>query len=578
MRLDDLLLENKLLTDEQLSEARQAAVSTGRLDVAVVELGYAAEADVLKLLGDAMGMDVVSVQDAEVGDDVLKLIPPRTVFRQQVFPLERVNGSLRVAVNNPFDLATLDEISDQTGLHVEPVLAPRAEIASAIKNHFGVGGETVGALAAEARPTEDIQTTLDSDELAEEASVIKLVNEILHEAVEQRTSDVHIEPVERGLRIRYRIDGLLQVQALPPEIHRFSAAIVSRLKIMAKLNIAEKRLPQDGRIQLRIRGREVDVRVSIIPMTFGEGVVLRILDKSRMKYDLRGIGMLEEHYDLWRKLILLPHGILLVTGPTGSGKSTTLYCALQEIAHDDVKIITVEDPVEYQFDRIQQIQVHPKIGLTFAAGLRAILRHDPDVVLIGEIRDLETAEIAVQASLTGHLVFSTLHTNDAASAFTRLTDMGVEPFLVASTVEAVLAQRLVRTICPNCKSRYQMPLSDLPTDFPVRTSETVELFKGSGCRNCNHTGYRGRQGIFELLPVSDDVRYMVTDRKPSTVIKKQAIDEGLVTLRTDGWRKLQSGVTTLEEILRVTKSDQGVRSLIAHHVDPADTAVADTDL
>jgi type II secretion system protein E len=577
MRLDDLLLENKLLTDEQLVEARSAALGTGRLDVAVVELGYATESDVLKLLGDSMGMDVVSVQDAEVADDVLKLIPPKTVFRQQVFPLERQNGSLKVAINNPFDLTTLDEISDLTGLHVEPVLAPRAEIAAAIKSHFGVGGETVGALAAEARPAEESQT-LDSDELAEEASVIKLVNEILHEAVEQRTSDVHIEPTERGLRIRYRIDGLLQVQALPPEIHRFSAAIVSRLKIMAKLNIAEKRLPQDGRIQLRIRGREVDVRVSIIPMTFGEGVVLRILDKSKMKYDLRGIGMMQDHYDLWRKLILLPHGILLVTGPTGSGKSTTLYCALQEIAHDDVKIITVEDPVEYQFDRIQQIQVHPKIGLTFAAGLRAILRHDPDVVLIGEIRDLETAEIAVQASLTGHLVFSTLHTNDAASAFTRLTDMGVEPFLVASTVEAVLAQRLVRTICPNCKAQHLMPLADMPTDFPDQSKEMVEIFKGDGCRNCNHTGYRGRQGIFELMPVSDEVRYMVTDRKPSTVIKKQALDEGLVTLRTDGWRKLRSGVTSLEEILRVTKSDQGVRSLIAHKVDPADTAVADTDL
>jgi len=578
MRLDDLLLQNQLLTDEQLTEARHAALATGRLDHAVVELGYVTESDVLKLLGDSMGMDVVSVQEAEVADDVLKLIPPKVVFRQQVFPLERQNGSLKVAINNPFDLATLDEIADQTGLHVEPVLAPRAEIAAAIKNHFGVGGETVGALAAEARPLEETLSTLDADELAEEASVIKLVNEILHEAIEQRASDVHIEPIERGLRIRYRIDGLLQVQALPPEIHRFSAAIVSRLKIMAKLNIAEKRLPQDGRIQLRIRGREVDLRVSIIPMTFGEGIVLRILDKGRMKYDLRGIGMMGDHYDLWRKLILLPHGILLVTGPTGSGKSTTLYCALQEIAHDDVKIITVEDPVEYQFDRIQQIQVHTKIGLTFAAGLRSILRHDPDVVLIGEIRDIETAEIAVQASLTGHLVFSTLHTNDAASAFTRLTDMGVEPFLVASTVEAVMAQRLVRNICPNCKGKHLMPLADLPSDYPDRSKETVEIYKGSGCRNCNHTGYRGREGIFELLPVSDEVRYMITDRKPSTIIKKQALEEGLVTLRTDAWRKLRSGTTSLEEVLRVTKSDMGVRSLIEHKIDPATTALADTDL
>jgi general secretion pathway protein E/type IV pilus assembly protein PilB len=295
-------------------------------------------------------------------------------------------------------------------------------------------------------------------------------------------------------------------------------------------------------------------------MTFGEGVVLRILDKSRMKFDLRGIGMNEDHYSLWSQLIQLPHGILLVTGPTGSGKSTTLYSALQEIAKDDIKIITVEDPVEYQFDRIQQIQVHTKIGLTFAAGLRSILRHDPDVVLIGEIRDLETAEIAIQAALTGHLVFSTLHTNDSSGAFTRLTDMGVEPFLASSTVEAVLAQRLVRTICPDCKSTYVPERKDLPLDYPYRNELDREITRGKGCRSCNQTGYRGRKGIFELLPVSDAIRKMVTDRESSTVIKTQALHEGLITLRQDGWRKLDTGMTTLEEVLRVTKSDEGLRN------------------
>jgi general secretion pathway protein E/type IV pilus assembly protein PilB len=577
MRLDELLLDKRLLTQEQLSEAKSHARTSGRLDQSVIELGFVPEEDMLRVLGESMGMEVVSVQDAEVGADVLGLVNSKTVFKQQVFPLERRNGSLVVATNNPFDLETIDEIGNQTGLHVEPVLAPRAEIATAIKNHFGVGGETVGALVGDAQPLALEDNLLDSDEAAEEASVIKLVNEILHEAIEQRTSDVHIEPTERGLRIRYRIDGLLQVQMLPPEIHRFRNAIVSRLKIMARLNIAEKRLPQDGRIQLRVRGREVDVRVSIIPMTFGEGVVLRLLDKSKMKYELRGIGMSDDHYGLWRKLIEMPHGILLVTGPTGSGKSTTLYCALQEIARDDLKIITVEDPVEYQFERIQQIQVHSKIGLTFASSLRAILRHDPDVVLIGEIRDLETAEIAVQASLTGHLVFSTLHTNDAASAFTRLTDMGVEPFLVASTVEAVLAQRLVRTICPNCNTSYRVPLADLPADYPNRTGADAEFWKGAGCRSCNQTGYRGRRGIFELLPVSDEIRHMVTDRKPSTIIKQQALAEGLVTLRADAWRKTISGQTTLDELLRVTKSDLGVASLV-QHANAADHAVADTDL
>jgi general secretion pathway protein E/type IV pilus assembly protein PilB len=560
MRFEDLLMSRGLITQDQLADARAAMVGGVRLDQAIVQLGLLKEADVLRLLGDALGLEVISLADCDIDPQVLATVSSKIIYKQQIVPVSRENGSLTVATSNPFDIYTLDEIHSLTGLHIEPVLAASDEIATVIKNHFGVGGETVGALVSDSdfQLIDAGQQGEDWDTLAEEASVVKLVNEILMEAIEQRTSDIHIEPKESGLRIRYRIDGVLQVQALPPEIHRFAPAIVSRLKIMAKLNIAEKRLPQDGRIQLRGKGRDIDIRVSIIPMSNGEGVVLRILDKGSMRFDLRQVGMQQENYDLWRTLIELPHGILLVTGPTGSGKTTTLYCALQEIARDEIKIITVEDPVEYQFDRIQQIAVHPKIGLTFAAGLRSILRHDPDVILIGEIRDLETAEIATQSALTGHLVLSTLHTNDAASAFTRLTDMGVEPFLVSSTVEAVMAQRLVRKICPECKQPFTPDPLQVPSDYPA-IKATQTLWQGKGCRSCRQTGYRGRQGIFELLPISDPIRELVIERASAARIKAEAVREGLMTLRQDAWRRMLDGTTTLEEVLRVTKPDSAIR-------------------
>jgi general secretion pathway protein E/type IV pilus assembly protein PilB len=558
MRLEQLLVERGLCTREQIDEVIRTRDPEFRLDQEVVRRGLIKEPELLGLLGDALALDVVSLGDRKLESDVLGLVPSKLIFKSQVVPIERRNGSLVVATRNPFDVFSLDELGAKTGLHIEPVLAPQDEINAVIKNHFGVGGETVGALVGDGafQVLDDERAGDDADEMAEEASVVKLVNEILFEAIEQRTSDIHIEPLEKGLRIRYRVDGVLQIQPMPPEIRRFAPAIVSRLKIMAKLNIAEKRLPQDGRIALRARGRDIDIRVSIIPMANGEGVVLRVLDKGGMKYDLRGIGMAQDHYELWRKLIELPHGILLVTGPTGSGKSTTLYSALQEIATEDIKIITVEDPVEYHFEKIQQIQVHPKIGLTFAAGLRAILRHDPDVVLVGEIRDKETAEISTQAALTGHLVLSTLHTNDAPSAFTRLTDMGVEPFLVASTVEAVMAQRLVRVVCKDCAKTYVPERAELPLDFPGEAGVT-ELRRGTGCRNCRQNGFRGRSGLYELLPISDPVRELCVRRASSAAIKTQALIEGMVTLRKDAWRKVLAGVTTVDEIARVTKSDEG---------------------
>jgi general secretion pathway protein E/type IV pilus assembly protein PilB len=360
------------------------------------------------------------------------------------------------------------------------------------------------------------------------------------------------------LVIRYRIDGMLQPQPVPPEINRFHAAIISRLKIMSRLNIAERRLPQDGRIKLKVNGRDVDVRVSVIPMIHGECIVMRILDKGAMVFELRSLGMAEDIYNTFSELITLPHGILLVTGPTGSGKTTTLYSSLIQIKDDSTKIITTEDPVEYQLEGINQIQVHPKIGLTFASSLRAILRHDPDIVLVGEIRDAETAENAIQASLTGHLVFSTLHTNDAAGAFSRLTDMGVEPFLVASTVEAVMAQRLLRRLCKHCKEPYEPVLSELPKDFPIEQlqSQQMPLYQAKGCRACRGMGYSGRSGIYELLVTNEEIRQLATDRVSSWRVAQAAVNAGMRTLRQDGWRKVLLGESTVDEVLRVTKGDR----------------------
>jgi len=390
-------------------------------------------------------------------------------------------------------------------------------------------------------------------EEAQAASVIRLVNELLIEALSLDATDVHIEPQADRLRVRYRIDGMLRIQAVPPEINQFYAAMITRLKIMSRLNIAEKRLPQDGRIKLRIRGREIDVRVSIIPMIHGEGVCLRLLDKGRMVFDLVNVGLPEEMIRTFSELITFPHGIILVTGPTGCGKTTTLYCCLNAINSPETKIVTVEDPVEYQMAGINQIHVHNKIGLTFAHGLRSILRHDPDIILVGEIRDGETAEAAIQASLTGHLVFSTLHTNDAPTAFTRLIDMGVEPYLAASTVEAVMAQRLGRVLCKNCRREETVELDEVPNDFPRPVPE--RLWSRQACRECRETGYAGRTGIFEMLRTDDGVRKMCVDRASSSELRHYAIKHGMTTLRQCGWQKVQDGVTDIGEVARVTKGD-----------------------
>jgi general secretion pathway protein E/type IV pilus assembly protein PilB len=541
----------------RVSEAHFAAPDKP-LHELLVERGFAKEEDVLAALAEEFGLDLVDLAQVHVEPETLKEMPLKLVHRRSLMPLSRNNGTLVVATGDPYDVNALDELQMLTGLHIQPVLASPREIARLIKTHFGVGGETVSALMQERAEDVELLEGLEADDseaakMAQEASVVKLVNEILVEAANERASDIHVEPEEGALRIRYRIDGLLQTQAMHAEINRFQAAIISRIKIMAHLNIAEKRLPQDGRIKMRVQGRDIDVRVSIIPMSHGEGIVMRLLDKGRMVFNLANVGMLEDTYKTFKRLIDLPHGIVLVTGPTGSGKSTTLYSALNEIKDETLKIITVEDPVEYQQAGISQIQVHAKINLTFAAALRSILRHDPDVILIGEMRDLETAESAIQASLTGHMVFSTLHTNDSPSAFTRLIDMGIEPFLVATTVEGVMAQRLVRTICADCKKQYEP--HEVPSDFPWKKDGPVRLWHGAGCRSCRQTGFRGRTGIYELMVTGDSIRDLVVNRVNASQIRKQAVKEGMITLRQDGWRKVLLGQTTIDEVARVTAGD-----------------------
>jgi type II secretion system protein E len=558
MEIGEILLSQGVISREQMRQARELAQGK-RLDLQVVEMGLATEERVLQALAIELGMRYVELSEIEIDPELLGKFPAREIFRHTLLPLSRRNGTVVMATSDPFDLEALDEVSSLSGFRLEPVLARRDDIARLIKEKLGVGGDTITEMVAQRieDEVELLEGLGDAEgELAEEAkaaSVVRLVNELLIEALALDSSDVHLEPQEAGLVVRFRVDGILRIQPISQEINYFQSAIISRLKIMSRLNIAEKRLPQDGRIKLRVHGREIDVRVSIIPMMHGEGVVLRLLDKSRMVFDLKNVGLTGQQSKIFRELIEMPHGIILVTGPTGSGKTTTLYSALNEIKDPSIKIITVEDPVEYQTPGINQIQVHAKIGLTFAAGLRSILRHDPDVILIGEIRDGETANSAIQASLTGHVVFSTLHTNDAAGAFTRLVDMGVEPYLVASTVEGVLAQRLVRKLCKHCKVAYRPVEEEMPADFPRPLPES--LYKAAGCRICRDTGYTGRVGIFELLRTDEGVRQLCINRASAVQILTYGLKNGMTTLRQDGWNKVLSGVTSIDEVTRTTKAD-----------------------
>lgn len=558
MGIGTILVERGLISRDQLDTALAEQQRTGdRLDRVLSRQGVLSRHQITEAVAEQFHLPVVDLASLAVDAAVLGTLPAKLVYRQSCVPIARDNGTLTIATSDPHDLAGLDELKLLTGCSIELVLADDDDLQRFIRAHYGVGGDTLDAMAAGADIKDaaaGIKPGSEELEAAQEASVVKLVNDILAEAISLRATDVHFEPYEHELTVRYRIDGILERANVPVTINRFAAAIISRLKIMASLNIAEKRRPQDGRITFRDRtpGRsseEFDLRVSVIPMLNGEGVVLRVLSKTGAVSPLDQLGMPADVLKSWDALINRPHGILLVTGPTGSGKSTTLYASLNRIVSDEIKAITVEDPVEYHVARVNQIQVNHKVGLDFAAGLRAILRHDPDVVMIGEIRDKETAETAIQASLTGHLVFSTLHTNDAAGAPTRLLDMGVEPFLVASSLEAVMAQRLVRRVCSQCAAPYTPEPADIPDSFKLAPGAT--LTKGTGCRNCRNTGYVGRVGVYELLTLNEPLRERIMQRATASALSALAVKEhALFSLRDDGFAKARAGVTTIQEVLR----------------------------
>jgi len=547
-------LFNRMVADKQLS-----ATDAGLLLESTAGKGAEesqSEADVLRWLAREYDVPFSLLDDIEPEKQLLALFPARVLMKEELLPIRQNDGLVYIATGRLFAPQGLDALKAMTGLRLQPVLAPREAIQREMKKRLGVGADTLGTLGEEASfqvVDDENEENTNLDDAAEDASIIRFVNQVLRDAIELRASDIHLEPFEDELRIRYRIDGVLQEVPVPAQIKRFQPAIVSRVKILSHLNIAEKRLPQDGRIKIRLDNAEVDIRVSVIPMLHGEAVVMRLLRQTATLRGMEQLGMDKREIRSFRKVLGLPHGIILVTGPTGSGKTSTLYTALNEINDHVRKIITIEDPIEYQLRGINQIQVSEKAGLTFAKGLRAILRHDPDVILIGEIRDQETAQIAVQASLTGHLVFSTLHTNDAPGALSRLVDMGVEPYLVASSLEAVLAQRLVRVLCTHCKQ-----IDTSPTTHALKTelkfAPHTLVYRAVGCRDCRNTGYHGRRGIFEWMDISHEVRRLILKNASSGEIRSAACRLGLRGLAEDGWRLVQEGVTTPEEVFRVTKA------------------------
>lgn len=544
------------LSDEQLQQAIAVHRENGQhLEEVLVNLGFCTPDQVHATIARHALVPLVHIVERDLDPDVISLIPAELAYRHQVLPLSVRDGVIQAAIPDPFDTSAADDIRMVTGYPVELVYANPQEIRRLVEE-FYVRRMMADTAEEEVQILEESEDEIgDLERMAREATVIKFVNLMLRQAVQERASDVHVEPFERGMRVRYRIDGVLHDISSPQR--RLQAAIISRLKIMANLDIAERRLPQDGRIKSKIAGREIDIRVSTVPTLYGESVVLRLLDRSAMNYSLDTIGMLPDTLRQMAKLVLLPHGMILATGPTGSGKTTTLYAALQKAYSSEKKIITIEDPIEYQLDGVNQIQVHPKIGLTFANGLRHILRQDPDIIMVGEIRDQETAEIAIHSALTGHLVFSTLHTNDAAGAITRLLEMGIEPYLVASSVEAVFAQRLVRVTCPKCKAPYEVTpevISKLGENG--FNGSTKELYRGRGCDLCKQTGYRGRTGIYELLVIDDCIRSLILSRAPASEIRDAACARGMRTLRQDGWIKVEKGITTVEEVVRVTQQDE----------------------
>ena len=546
-----------IYSDEQLARiaSHRAEKPDMSLSEAAVKFGGSKEIEFLKAVGKVLGLETVDLEQHQPSPDALTRLPATAVYQYNVLPFRLDGVSMTVVSSDPFDTKAADGLRLVVGCPVKTVLAPREEVEKAIKKYYGVGADAIEKMIEDGRYSVDddlgTMAKIDVNEMGEEASIVRFVNQIIAEADHQGATDIHIEPQETELRIRYRIDGMLHKVDVPPQLNRLKSAIISRIKVMANLDIAEKRLPMDGRIGIRIGGQDIDIRVSTMPAAWGESISLRLLAKSGSFVKMSDLGFNDRDFAVVDKIIHRPNGIFLVTGPTGSGKSTSLYSFLHEVNKIDVRIMTAEDPIEYHMAGINQVQMQADIGMTFARALRAFLRQDPDIIMVGEIRDRETAEIAINASLTGHMVFSTLHTNDAAGAFPRLIDMGVEPFLIASAVAGVMGQRLCRRLCPNC--RKEVPLDRKYYTLPYPAAKDT-VFEPNGCDACTRTGYKGRRALFEVLDVDEDIEGAIVRRENATQIRNLSLAKGMKTLREDGWAKVFKGVTSVDEIIRVTEA------------------------
>jgi type IV pilus assembly protein PilB len=567
-RLGDLLVREKIITPDQLDKALKAQRDAGpnaRLGSVLVHLGFVSDEEVTNFLSRQYGVPAINLQYFEIDSSVVKLIPEETAKRYQILPLSRVGASLTIAMVDPTNVFAMDDIKFMTGFNIEPVVASESAIMDAIDKAYShpQAEANVDELLASMGDEPDVELQAEQDQMdlseleksADEAPIVKLVNIILTDAVKRGASDIHVEPYEKEYRVRFRIDGVLQHIMSPPM--KLKDAITSRIKIMSKMDISEKRLPQDGRIMLKMqiggKKKQLDFRVNCLPTLWGEKVVLRLLDKENLRLDMTKLGFEPESLEKFQRAVLKPYGMVLVTGPTGSGKTNTLYSSISLLNKPDTNILTAEDPVEFQLHGVNQVQMKESIGLNFAAALRAFLRQDPNIILVGEIRDFETAEIAIKASLTGHLVLSTLHTNGAPETISRLMNMGIEPFLVATAVHLICAQRLVRRICLECKEQVPMsPQALMEAGYGAEESKTVKIYKGKGCSNCNGSGYKGRAGLYEVMEVDDEIRELILIGASSAELKKKAIERGMITLRRSGLRKVMDGVTTLEEIARET--------------------------
>jgi len=556
--LGQMLLGRDLVTVDQLEKALVEQKKTGDfIGTTLVKLGFLTEEKVLPVLAEQLNLKYVKIKELKIDPSVIKKVPAKFTSHYKFMPVNMEGDTLTVAVTNPLDIHTLDDVKLLLSCNVRPVLAGEKDILEAIRTYYGIGASTIEKMMTESGAGEEaevsMQETKDIEELTEDASIINFVNQILLQGYKDRATDIHIEPYEDEVKVRYRIDGLLYDTTIPATIKHFQSAIVSRIKIMSSLNIAERRLPQDGRIKIKVKGEELDLRISVLPTAHGESVDIRLLP-TKMLFGLERLGLLPRDSKLLEAMIKKPHGIIFVTGPTGSGKTTTLYACLSKINMKEKKIITIEDPIEYRMKGVAQIQVLSKIGLDFATGLRSMLRHDPDIMMVGEVRDYETAEITIRAALTGHLVFSTLHTNDAPGAVARLLDMGAEPFLVSSSVNCIVAQRLVRLICPKCKRKIKLEKSVAKElGVPAEKTKGKKFYEGKGCDYCKFTGYKGRTAIYEILVLSEPIKELILKRASAGQIRKKAVSLGMRTLRVDGWEKVLKGITTPNEVLRVTQ-------------------------